>query len=416
MKFKDFAATVENSTLDVLPSMSAQNGLLVENISGKRALIPLESSVLICGNIGAGKTVALKKLRQQAILTHPDAIHIVLDVKGEYVRDRKSGDKVLSPTSINDLPCEEWSMMREIELNSSMHREYIAELCKIIFQESIERANEPFFPIAATLIMNGFLTDLFVHYKYSYSNKEIIDKIMDLTDDKIRCELSKHPDLARYNSVFPVNAPNTAGGIRAFLQNELLTTFSGKMAGNGRFSLTEFIRKASAGSALFIEYDPQYSKMSQKALDLWLSILMKASLDNNNYHRPIYFWLDEIAFAGKISMLNSLLNLGREYNVKVICGLQSIPQFREIYGIETSNAIISGLQSQIFMRCNDGDTTEFLLIKLGTERRYSADAGNFSFPGIEIPLLSASELSAFRPGEGIFFTPGNKPFKARVVM
>jgi hypothetical protein len=78
--------------------------------------------------------------------------------------------------------------------------------------------------------------------------------------------------------------------------------------------------------------------------------------------------LDELPECGRLERLPNLLNIGREYGVVTIAGLQDFAQLDEVYGENWSNVMLNRFRIKLIHALDAGDTADRVGRLLGTRR------------------------------------------------
>ena len=117
---------------------------------------------------------------------------------------------------------------------------------------------------------------------------------------------------------------------------------------------------------------------------------------------PVGVILDEFPTLGKLDSLVADVNLVRKRRISILIGAQTKGQFHLIYGAEGTQALFSGLATQVIYGGGDADTAEFYSKASGTA---TTDA-NMDDPNSHLrqrPLLTVDEVITPQVGNCTIF-------------
>jgi type IV secretion system protein VirD4 len=114
---------------------------------------------------------------------------------------------------------------------------------------------------------------------------------------------------------------------------------------------------------------------------------------------PVGVILDEFPTLGKLDSLVADVNLVRKRRISIVIGAQTKGQFEMIYGHEGTQALFTGLATQIVYGGCDADTAEFYSKASGTATEVSED-GKYTRSR---PLLTVDEVVTPQVGNCILF-------------
>lgn len=383
-----------------------------------------DGSIFATGMPGCGKTFLLNLLISQTS-EEKNAIHIIFDVKGDYLRKfRADDDYVLSVEDIDGIPkkChKKWDLMSEVR-NSKDPEMFINEFCANMFSGISEHHSQPFFPEAAQKVFRELLKYYYRTTKGEISNKKLFDKIKEMDIDAIHNALmyGNTADGISIKNLLPKKAVNTYEGVLAEMHNTIDRCFSENYCSDeSDFSIKDFIRNGQ-GRKLFIEYSFEHKQSSENIIKLLLDIAMQESLGRRDKSSNIYFYLDEFAtLPTKLNFIRELSTVGRGLNVRVVACTQSISQLYDVYGEYGGQALLSGFATYIAFKSNDENSIRYAVDCSGEEyvlvthmhinRRQPVTVTE------RMPIVSREMISELHMGEIIVIPFAYNPYYFRIV-
>ena len=329
--------------------------------------VDLSTHVLNIGATGTGKTNVIFEMTRQIKnqLTLDDAM-IVFDTKKDFSALHGERDVVIT----NDLGIEtkEWNIFMELVAdgwNIEAIDMNVDEVANLIFAESIESSQSPFFPKAAKDIFAAILKGItFIgienkEHRVKYMNNEALKKYLAKVNARMLCEfLSKFPELSGVLKYIGDGTSEQALGVLAELQETTGQLFRKSFGLDGRFSVRKFV-KERAGRTLFVEYDLSCGSTFIPIYKVIFDMFLKQSLCNTNRGK-VYVICDELKLLPHLQHLEDALNFGRSGGVSVIAGIQSMEQLYEVYGEIGGRNIASGFQTTICFHTNNHATREYI--------------------------------------------------------
>ena len=134
------------------------------------------------------------------------------------------------------------------------------------------------------------------------------------------------------------------------------------------------------------------------------AILHKLPTKNDN---SITFLWDELGNY-RINKLDSYINITRGYKVSMVCFLQSVEQFENLYGRNKSEIILNSLNTKIYFGGTSLNTTNMLSNMIG--KRHQNIQGRATL----LPILDSSEIRRLKDDEVLVFISNNRPIKLKV--
>jgi type IV secretory pathway TraG/TraD family ATPase VirD4 len=176
------------------------------------------------------------------------------------------------------------------------------------------------------------------------------------------------------------------------------------------------------GSWLFITARPDQRKTLIPLISAWVDIAMNALMVlPEDLNRRLWFIMDELASLQKLTCLQGGLAEVRKYGGCLLVGFQSKPQLEEIYGRNSTEAMLDLFNTNVFFRCKEPSTQQWVSKILG-DKEETEPTENISFganslrDGVSLsrhtrqkPLVMPSELSLLNKLECFIKFPGDYP-------
>lgn len=330
----------------------------------------LSTHILNTGGTGTGKTNVIVEMTRQIKhqLTSDDAM-IVFDTKRDFVKLHGENDIVITNVLEERLKSGiAWNIFMElvadgwdkesIEINAD-------EVANLIFAESIENSQSPFFPKAAKDIFAAILKGMtFIgiedrEHRVKYMNNDALKKYLSKVNAKMLCEfLGKFPELSGVLKYIGDGSSEQALGVLAEMEEATGKLFRKAFGLDGRFSVRKFV-KEKAGRTLFVEYDLSCGSTFIPMYKVIFDMFLKQSLCNTNKGK-VYVICDELKLLPHLLHLEDALNFGRSIGVSIIAGIQSMEQLYEVYGETGGKNIASGFQTTICFHTNNQTTRDYI--------------------------------------------------------
>lgn len=385
----------------------------------------LSKHLMLIGGTGSGKSnVFYHLIAQIKKQLTPNDVMIIFDTKGDYYNLFKGkNDIVIGNSSTYYSISEKWNIFKEItadgwdehkiEMNTN-------EISWSIFNDTIEKSKDPFFPNAARdlfasiislLIMNGRNDKKF--REKNFYNSELKKAIEGSTILEIKNLIETQPSLKSVLSYIGDGTNGQALGVYADLLGTFRKLFTGIFAENGLFSIRNFIH-AKGGRTLFIEYDLSIGSILSPIYSLLFDLALKESLGRSHKEGNVYLICDEFKLLPHLEHIDDGINFGRSLGVKVIAGLQSINQLTEIYGEQRGKNIAAGFSTYIAFRANDVHTREFVTNLHGKNyvmERYKTLTNTIKEENRNANVVEDWHMIDLEVGEAIIGLPFRNPFK-----
>jgi type IV secretion system protein VirD4 len=121
----------------------------------------------------------------------------------------------------------------------------------------------------------------------------------------------------------------------------------------------------------------------------------------------ITFLWDELGNY-KIHKLDSYINITRGYKVSMVCFLQSIEQFENLFGKVKAQIILNSLNTKIYFGGTSLNTTNMLSNMIGKRHQ------NIQNRATLLPIMDSSEIRRLKDDEVLVFISNYRPVKLKV--
>jgi hypothetical protein len=350
----------------------------------------LESShVLLMGDSGSGKSVAIRQLLRQVEGRGESAIVYdpAMDFVGEFYSPAR-GDLILNPL---DARCPYWGLGDEI------NREETATTIAAAFLPEKEYEKE-FFTNAPRRVLAYLLK----------RNPQPRDLLRWMSDPEQIAFMVKGTPLA---ALLDPGAPAQKAGVISSLNMvadclELLPEWEHTRQ---TFATSEWYTERKRW--VFLTSSPDYREKILPLHSVWLDlfILRMMGYCEDRAARPVWFVLDELASLNKLPQLHTAVTENRKYGNPVVLGFQGRSQLEKRYGHD-AEAMLSQPATKVFFKTSEPRAAKWISEAIGeieVERlKESRSMGMLSSKksyAMEIatkPLVMASEISGLVPLSG----------------
>lgn len=360
--------------------------------------IPLKKEVehtLLCGSTGTGKSTLLyhwvntvRKRKQRAI---------ILDPGGEFAqRFYREGDVILNPF---DVRFPGWSIFNEMRHASDADR-----LSKSIVPD-ISGDNQEWNHYAQALVCD-LLTSM------SGQNDHDQERFLSMLTCGSKAMLTDYLAGQPSQALLEDGVEKMFGSVRAIVGTYVRPYTRTPL---GTFSIRDWVKDEGA-SCLFLTFADAQLQSMKPLLAAWLDIAISEVLSlPSSDDRRVWFFLDEISSIGHVQGIMDLLTRARKQGGAAVVGLQSIAQFKALYGDKNAQSLQSCLTTNVVLRCADAETAEAMSVQLGTReikrQIHSTDdrRTHVSEQIVDSRLVMASELQTLRFLEGYVQISGPGP-------
>ncbi len=304
----------------------------------------------IVGRPGVGKTVFLSQVL--ASLKERGERGIVYDFKGDYVSRFYDPDTDILFNPL-DQRCLGWSIFNEI--TTAMDIDAIAHS---LIPEAT--AGDPFWNDAARDVFAGIL-----HYLYQGGAKtnsaiwkeitapgeQITERMNHTVGGQRGCRYIEDPSSKQALSIFSVLMQFTK-------------SFEYMAQVDGSFSIIDWLE--SGKGWIFVTNYADVQDTLKPILSLFIDLIGRRLLSmKDDYHRRIFFFLDELGTLQKLSTIVRLLTLSRSKGGSCWLGIQDIGQLDKIYSEQLRQAIVNACGNSVTFSVADPTTADFLSKKIG---------------------------------------------------
>lgn len=139
------------------------------------------------------------------------------------------------------------------------------------------------------------------------------------------------------------------------------------------FSIRKWVQSEDK-NWLWIPYrDDQLSSL-KPLIACWLGEAVNSTLSlRPSAERRLWIFTDELASLGMIASLSDGLTKGRKYGLRVVAGLQSVSQLRQIYGQNGAQTLLSCLSTLLCLKAADPDVAEYFSKAFGEQEILRTD-------------------------------------------
>jgi len=301
-------------------------------------------SVIVLGDTGAGKTVALKQMIDQ--IEERGDLAVIHDPKADYLPlyfKAKRGDVVLNPF---DTRSPFWSPADEV-----------------LSPPDIETVANAFFPdipgkdVFWTESPRKLMT-LFLSKGLSAADMVRLFEI-DNQIDKVVAG-------SKYAALIDPKSPAQRSGVLSELTKlaQVLQWLPEEQDTKSRWSAARWT--AEPRGWLFLTSRADQSNALQTLYAIWIELLITRCLAKR-FSKRMWFIIDELPVLRYIPNLQKLITLGRECNVPLIIGLQGRAQLDERYGPNGAEVILSQPVTKVFLRTSEPKAAKWISDSIGNQ-------------------------------------------------
>ncbi|MCL2849926.1 MAG: type IV secretion system DNA-binding domain-containing protein [Micrococcales bacterium] len=391
---------------------------------GQMPTVPISHDVLsrhmmLLGGIGTGKTNAFLQIVYQLRHTMtPDDVMIIFDTKGDFYENfpPRPGDVVISNDKTARGPDGDdyWNIFREIE-DGPNREESILEISTKLFQEKIDKTQQPFFPIAARDVFAAILTGFVRKRDRVQLDNQVLRRYLDsATTAEIRKHLESHADLRSVVNYISGESQGQTQGVMSELMQVVREIFIGNFRRSGSLSLRDLVR-SKGGKVVFIEYDIGIGQVLTPIYSMMFDLALKEALSRKKSEGKVYFIADEFRLLPSLLHVEDAVNFGRSLGVKCLIGIQNVEQIFEGYGPFRARSILSGFLTSIAFRVNDATSRHYVQGLHGKNRKRETYTSALQSRLVESVhdawVVEDWDISRLRDGEAIIGLPGQPPFR-----
>jgi hypothetical protein len=357
---------------------------------------------LFAGSKGSGKSVAIKPLLQQIRKRGDRAI--ILDSGGLFMKKYwKEGDIILNPF---DSRGTDWSPFAEIR----DPRQDLKAIAKSFIPDA--EGDKTWTNFAQTFAA-GVMTQMMRAGKTT--NGELYHNLVIATPEEIEAML-KGTAAARLASADAKGMAASVFGSAIALSEQI--EHLNQDAGKDAFSIRNWVRDGdNTGACIWITYTDNSIEASRGLIAAQIDVACReiCSLTESD-DRRIHIIADEVASCGKIGALPGYLQNARKYGGNFIGGLQTVAQWREQYGRETTISMLSNIGNVMSLRVTDAESSEHFSKTLGVHEikqtmvsntSAETDSSTTNYQYKEERIVLPSELQNLEPCVGVLNLAGH---------
>ena len=405
------------------PTQNPKCAFVGQGSQGQDVYVPIDDNlmsrhIMLLGGIGTGKTnTFIQLLRQLRHSFTVNDIAIVFDTKGDFHKEfYRPGDIVISNDDLATGPAglDYWNIFNEIELDEHLE-ENIVEIAKSLFQQKIDKTNQPFFPNAAKDIFSAILSHFVRNRDTLAPTNRMLKEFLDSSPtEEIRNILKQYNEFRSMVSyIFDDRSPQTQGVISE-LQQTSREIFLGNFKKDGNLSIRNIVRN-KGGRFVFIEYDLGVGSMLSPIYSLLFDMAIKEALCRKKSEGNVYFITDEFSLLPNLQHVDDAVNFGRSLGVKFMIGIQNVSQIYDNYGEDRAKSLMSGFLTSVAFRVNDKASKDYIKDLHGINRKKEIYMASVQGRGIVEQLHDGHvvedwDISRLNVGQAIIGFPGMPPF------
>lgn len=343
-------------------------------------------SILICGQIGSGKTQLMLPMIQDAISRK--AKSFIFDIKGDMSATfRQEGVEVLAPWDKNGLI---WAISKDVVDHHSA----------ILFASALIPKNDkdPMWSTSSRIILAGCCEYLIKKHGQNWGWQSLAE-MLDLPDKYLHRELAMVSKQAA-NLVIPNSKTSqsmllTLYGFASPIF-DLATAWGNAETG---VSMKKWINDENSFPTLIVQSNPNFETLSDAIANLSLEFLSKELLSMpDSSSREIMFFLDEAALLN--FDIGKFLITSRSKGGRIVLGIQSLDLLTKRFTRDEVNALSSMIGTLIVLRQGGlGNAANDLSNALGEQQierlstSFDKDGkSTFSWQRTTLPVVSKSDL------------------------
>jgi hypothetical protein len=301
-------------------------------------------SVVVLGDTGAGKTVALKQMIDE--IEERGELAVIHDPKADYLPsyfNSSRGDIVLNPF---DKRSPFWNPSDEV-----LNLHDIETVANAFFPDA--PGKEVFWTESPRKLMTVFLSKGLSAGEMVrlFENESQIDKVV---------------AGSKYASLIDPKSPSQRSGVLSELTKlaQVLQWLPAEHESSGRWSATQWT--ANPRGWLFLTSRADQATALQTLYAIWIELLITRCLAKR-FSKRLWFVIDELPVLRHIPNLQKLITLGRECNVPLIIGLQGRAQLDERYGPNGAEVILSQPVTKVFLRTSEPKAAKWISDSIGSQ-------------------------------------------------
>ncbi len=315
--------------------------------------------ILIVGSPGSGKTQITHPVIKQVTARGDKAI--IWDVKGTYIQALagEPGVALLAPWDKRSL---KWrpgaDILRPLDCHQASH----------VLIPGNPKEPQPYFNTAARNILEALLIQLDAGGgKWGWQ-------------DIWRCAAQGKADLhsflqrtqeGRTSAAFIEGGSKSGRDVYSMLISHLKPiSWLAKAWGNEGVSLRGWLKDPDSKTLIIggmVENEELATLTARLAIQILVNEVLAMPDDLN---RRVWLFLDELATLGSSESLLKAFSTGRSKGLCVVAGIQDIGKIEHLYSHELAKSIVNSFATNIFLRCSDAATSQWVSNILGEQEAW----------------------------------------------
>lgn len=163
--------------------------------------------------------------------------------------------------------------------------------------------------------------------------------------------------------------------------------------GDRKMSLRKWMREES--SIVLLGAPPNQAETTSAINRVMFELMADEARSRpaSNGRDHFWFFIDELAEAGKINGLAGLLGTGRSKGVRAVVGFQTLASMHQAYGVEQTDAILGNFANTSMIRVECPKTADWCRQKVGRYDGYEYMQSGMAIPGHEYPQRPHTTLN-----------------------
>jgi len=374
----------------------------------------LQKHILILGAIGSGKSNSLyhiiSEIRESM---SSDDVMVVFDTKGDYLKEfYAAGDSVIGIDRTGPYSYVNWNLFEDIRIEEEGLRVLATdEILSTLFQPSVEKSNNPFFPKAAKDVVLALVTAILGDMEEP-SNVDLKRAVFE-SREKVITRLKSKEDWSWVLSYIPEGPQGWGvfGEIYANMRPLLQEPFGQE----GNFSIRKFVRERG-GKALFFEYSLNTSMILKPLFSTLYDLAIKEVLSNKAPKGRTFFVIDEFSLLPYLQYIENGINFGRDRGARFVISAQNMNQIVDIYGESRGKSIVSGVGTLISFVLYDKLSREVVSDRYGQNLKNVLVMSRKREEGYKGQVMVSNvvedrDISTLGLGESMVLPPVPPPFR-----
>ncbi|MFW1916237.1 type IV secretion system DNA-binding domain-containing protein, partial [Acinetobacter sp. ULE_I064] len=203
-----------------------------------------------------------------------------------------------------------------------------------------------------------------MQYEQGLGNTPLMRNVQDTIALKETKELKKMLAGTDAMTLFVEGADRALGSAK-FTLGDRLPPY--KLMPQGDFSIVDFLQDDKKGN-LYITWKEEQAESLKPLITAWADVIMGTILSlPPSSKRAIWVFLDELASLDALSSLTDAVEKGRKHGLRIVAGLQTISQIRDIYGKDLAQTIMANMRNLVVLggSKSDAETAETMSKSLG---------------------------------------------------